>query len=32
VGYLRGQHAGSQNRFNALLAECVQGVAHLCKG
>lgn len=30
VGYLRGQHAGSQNRFNALLAQCVQSMMILC--
>ena len=29
VGYLRGQHAGNQNRFNALLARCVRGVSSL---
>jgi hypothetical protein len=30
VGYLRGQHAGNQNRFGALLAQCVQAVTKLC--
>lgn len=30
VGYLRGQHAGKQNRFNVLLAVSVQGMTALC--